>query len=163
MFARLYERDMNSFKFTGSKVALVGYKFFYWSLVSQTSMCGYWLNFFVFYSYFVLFIEVGKEVQRRLEFWQSRLDEIEERFKELSQKSTNGSFAKGKQKGEKRQKVTNTELSGLSDYAAEVVYEFFLKVINVMQWSSYFALELFKQAGRSYNFIIPKFLPIPPL
>ena len=70
---------------------------------------------------------------------------------------------KENKKGKKRQKVTNTELSGLSNYAAEVVYEFFLKVINVMQWSSYFALELFKQAGRSYNFIIPKFLPIPPL
>ena len=39
--------------------------------------------------------------------------------------------------------MANTELSGLSDYAAEVVYEFFLKVINVMQWSTYFALELF--------------------
>ena len=34
--------------------------------------------------------------------------------------------------GKKRQRVANTELSGLSDYAAEVVSEFFLKVIYVM-------------------------------
>ncbi|CAH3183084.1 unnamed protein product, partial [Porites lobata] len=63
--------------------------------------------------------ERGKEVQRRLEFWQGRLREIKERFVELSEKCVGGSVAKGK-RGKKRQKVDNADLSQLSDYAAEV-------------------------------------------
>ena len=66
-------------------------------------------------------LETGKEVQRRLEFWQGRLREIEE--------SVGGSVAKGK-RGKKRQKVDNADLSQLSDYAAEVFYQLFLKVIK---------------------------------
>ena len=40
-----------------------------------------------------------------------------------------GRFAKGKW-GKKRQKVDNAYLSQLSDYAAEVFYQLFLKVIK---------------------------------
>ena len=68
--------------------------------------------------------EVGKEVQQRLEGWQNKLDGIEKRFLELSECAT----SKGKQKGKKRQKVSNDVSSHLSSYAAEVVYDFFLKV-----------------------------------
>ena len=74
-------------------------------------------------------LETGKEVQRRLEFWLGRLREIEEKYVELSEKCVGGSVAKGKW-GKKRQKVDNVDLSQLSDYAAEVFYQFFLKVIK---------------------------------
>ena len=43
---------------------------------------------------------------------------------ELSEKCVGGSVAKGK-RGKKRQKVDNADLSQLSDYAAEVFYQFF--------------------------------------
>ena len=33
-------------------------------------------------------------------------------------------------RGKKRQKVDNADLSQLSDYAAEVFYQFFLKVVK---------------------------------
>ena len=46
---------------------------------------------------------------------------------ELSEKCVGGSVAKGK-RGKKSQKVDNADLSQLSDYAAEVFYQFFLKV-----------------------------------
>lgn len=36
--------------------------------------------------------------------------------------------------GKKGRRWPTQKLSGLSDYAAEVVYEFQLKLINVMQW-----------------------------
>ncbi|CAH3176842.1 unnamed protein product [Porites lobata] len=39
--------------------------------------------------------ETGKEVQRRLEFWQGRLREIEERYVELSEKCVGWSVANG--------------------------------------------------------------------
>ena len=71
----------------------------------------------------------GKEVQKRLEFWQGRLRQIKERYVELSEKCVGGSVAKGK-RGKKRQKVDNADLSQLSDYAAEVFYQFSLKVIK---------------------------------
>ena len=74
-------------------------------------------------------LETGKEVQGRLEFWQGKLREIEERYVEVSEKCVGGSVAKGKQ-GKKRQKVDNADLSQLSDYAAEVFHQFFLKVIE---------------------------------
>ena len=74
-------------------------------------------------------LETGKEVQRRLEFWEGRLREIGERYVELSEKCVGGSVVKGKW-GKKRQKVDNADLSQLSDYAAEVFYQFFLKVIK---------------------------------
>ena len=48
---------------------------------------------------------------------------------ELSEKCFGGSVAKGK-RGKKRQKVDNADLSQLSDYAAQVFYQFFLKVIK---------------------------------
>ena len=48
---------------------------------------------------------------------------------ELSEKCVGGSVANGK-RGKKRQKVDNAYLSQLSDYAAEVFYQFFLKVIK---------------------------------
>ena len=48
---------------------------------------------------------------------------------ELSEKCVGGSVAKGK-RGKKRQKVDNADLSQLSDYAAEVFYQFSLKVIK---------------------------------
>ena len=48
---------------------------------------------------------------------------------ELSEKCVDGLVAKGKQ-GKKWQKVDNADLSQLSDYAAEVFYQFFLKVIK---------------------------------
>ena len=52
-------------------------------------------------------LETGKEVQRRLKFWQEgRLREIEERYVELSEKCVGWSVAKGK-RGKKRQKVDN--------------------------------------------------------
>ena len=41
-----------------------------------------------------------------------------------SEKCVGGSVAKGK-RGKKRQKVDNADLSQLSDYAAEVFYQFF--------------------------------------
>ena len=47
----------------------------------------------------------------------------------LPEKCVGGSVAKGKQ-GKKRQKVDNADLSQLSDYAAEVFYQFFLKVVK---------------------------------
>ena len=46
-----------------------------------------------------------------------------------SEKCVGGSVAKGK-RGKKRQKVDNADLSQPSDYAAEVFYQFFLKVIK---------------------------------
>ena len=48
---------------------------------------------------------------------------------ELSEKCVGGLVAKGK-RGKKRQKVGNADLSQLSDYAAQVFYQFFLKVIK---------------------------------
>ena len=45
---------------------------------------------------------------------------------ELSEKCVGGSAAKGK-RGKKRQKVNNADLSQLSNYAAEVFYQFFFK------------------------------------
>ena len=48
---------------------------------------------------------------------------------ELSEKCVGWSVAKGK-RGKKRQKVDNADLSQLSDYAAEVFYQFLLKVIK---------------------------------
>ena len=45
---------------------------------------------------------------------------------ELSEKCVGGSVAKGK-RGKKSQKVDNADLSQLSDYAAEVFYQFFFK------------------------------------
>ena len=74
-------------------------------------------------------LETGKEVQRRLEFWQGRLREIEERYVGLPEKCVGGSVAKGKW-GKKRQKVDNADLFQLSDYAVEVFYQFFLEVIK---------------------------------
>ena len=74
-------------------------------------------------------LETGKEVHRRLEFWQGRLREIKERYVGLPEKCVGGSVAKGK-RGKKRQKVDNADLSQLSDYAAEVFYQFFLKVVK---------------------------------
>ena len=47
---------------------------------------------------------------------------------ERSEKCVGGLVAKGKQ-GKKRQKVDNADLSHLSDYVAEVFYQF-LKVIK---------------------------------
>ena len=50
---------------------------------------------------------------------------------ELSEKCVGGSFPKGKNKETKAEvKVDNADLSQLSDYAAEVFYQFFLKVIK---------------------------------
>ena len=71
-------------------------------------------------------VETGKGVQRRLKFWQGRLREIEERNVELSEKCVGGLVAKGKRR-KKRQKVDNADLSQLSDYAAEVLYQIFFK------------------------------------
>ena len=48
---------------------------------------------------------------------------------EPSEKCVGGSVAKGKRR-KKRQKVDNADLSQLSDYEAEVFYQFFLKVIK---------------------------------
>ena len=48
---------------------------------------------------------------------------------ELSEKCVGGSVAKGKG-GKKRQRADNADLSQLSDYAAEVFYQFLLKVIK---------------------------------
>ena len=48
---------------------------------------------------------------------------------ELSEKCVGGSVANGK-RGKKRQKVEKPDLSQLSDYAAEVFYQFFSKVIK---------------------------------
>ena len=48
---------------------------------------------------------------------------------ELSEKCVGWSVAKGRW-GKKRQKVDNAYLSQLSDYAAEVFYQLFLKVIK---------------------------------
>ena len=76
-------------------------------------------------TYNLFSLETGKEVQRRLEFWQGKLREIEKRYVELSERCVGGSVAKGK-RGKKRQKVNNADLSQLSDYAAEVFYQFFL-------------------------------------
>ena len=45
---------------------------------------------------------------------------------ELSKKCVGGSVAKG-ERGKKRQKVDNADLSELSDYAAEVFYQFLFK------------------------------------
>ena len=45
---------------------------------------------------------------------------------ELSEKCVGGLVAEGK-RGKKRQKVDNADLSQLSDYAAEVLYQFFFK------------------------------------
>ena len=67
-------------------------------------------------TYNLFSLETGKEVQRRLEFWQGRLREIEERYVELSEKCVGGSVAKGKRR-KKRQKVDNADHSQLSDYA----------------------------------------------
>ena len=64
-----------------------------------------------------------------MEFWQGRLREIEERCVGLPKKCVGWSVAKGK-RGKKRQKVDNADLSQLSDFAAEVFYQFFLKVIK---------------------------------
>ena len=80
-------------------------------------------------TYNLFSLETGKEVQRKLEFWQGRLREIEGRYVELPEKCVGESVAKGK-RGKKRQKVNNADLSQLSDYAAEVFYQFFLKVIK---------------------------------
>ena len=41
-----------------------------------------------------------------------------------------GRSLKGNEEIKKRQKVDNADLSQLSDYAAEVFYQFFLKVIK---------------------------------
>ena len=51
------------------------------------------------------------------------------RYVGLSEKCVGGSVAKEK-RGKKRQKVDNADLSQLSDYAVEVFYHFFLKVIK---------------------------------
>ena len=51
------------------------------------------------------------------------------RILEVKSKCVGGLVAKGK-RGKKRQKVDNADLSQLSDYAAEVFYQFFLKVIK---------------------------------
>ena len=45
---------------------------------------------------------------------------------ELSEKCVGGLVAKGK-RGKKRQKVDNADLSQLSDYPAEVFYQFVFK------------------------------------
>ena len=47
----------------------------------------------------------------------------------LPEKCVGWSVAKGK-RGKKRQKVDNADLSQLSDYAGEVFYQFFLKVVK---------------------------------
>ena len=47
-------------------------------------------------------------------------------YVELSEKCVGGLVAKGK-RGKKRQLVDNADLSQLSDYAAEVFYQFFFK------------------------------------
>ena len=75
-------------------------------------------------TYNLFSLETGKEieVQRRLEFWQGRLREIEKRYVELSERCVGGSVAKGK-RGKKRQKVDNADLS-------QLFYQFFLKVIK---------------------------------
>ena len=71
---------------------------------------------------------MGKEVERRLEIWQRSLHEIGERYLHLSRNCSSGALAVGKQRVKKRQKKTNSEFYQLSDYAAEVVYQFFLRV-----------------------------------
>lgn len=78
----------------------------------------------------IIFLEVGKEVQCRLEDWQSKLQEIEQRFLELTAvcSSLVTCTSKGKKRGTKKQKMSNDESSQLSDYVAEVFYHFFSKV-----------------------------------
>ena len=77
-------------------------------------------------TYNLFSLETGKEVQRRLEFWQGRLREIEGRY--VSEKCVGGSFAKGK-RGKKRQKVNNADLSQLI-MQQKCSTNFFLKVIK---------------------------------
>ena len=57
------------------------------------------------------------------------LREIEERYGQQPEKCAVWLVAKGN-RGKKRQKVDNADLSQLSDYAAEVFHQFFLKVIK---------------------------------
>lgn len=93
-----------------------------------------------------LFISLGveNEVKQRLQFWESQLCEIETRYQELSKKCTRGSLTKAKQRGKKRQKVQvpDGELSQLSDYAAEVVFRFFLKVIKLISDQSLLSIGI---------------------
>ena len=76
--------------------------------------------------------ETGKEVQTRLEFWQGKLHEIEEKYLELSEKSVSSSVTNQNHKRKKRQKVANPDLSQISEYAAEVFYHFQFSKVNML-------------------------------
>lgn len=88
---------------------------------------------FCLFSFF--YAEVGKEIECRLQFWQARLYEIEEKYRELLENCLpDQTLAKRKQKGRKRQKVANDASSELFNYAADIVFQFFLQVIKIGAW-----------------------------
>ena len=65
------------------------------------------------------FVAVQTEIQRRLDGWKFKLEEIEKKYSELAVRSC-------KPKRGKRVKMSKDETwSQLADYAAEVVFEFF--------------------------------------
>ena len=67
--------------------------------------------------------EVGKEIQWKLDGWKCKLEEIEKKFMELAAPNC-------KPKRVKKARMFNDDRwSQLADYTAEVVFEFFLKVM----------------------------------
>lgn len=68
-------------------------------------------------------LEVGKEVQRRLGVWKSKLSEIEQQYIELQ--VTNSQPNRGKKKSKLK---GDLECSDLADYTAELVFHFFSQV-----------------------------------
>ena len=72
-----------------------------------------------------IILEVGKEVQRRLGVWKSKLSEIEQQYIELQ--AANSKSNRGKKKLKLKDDL---ECSDLTDYTAELVFHFFSQVYN---------------------------------
>ena len=69
----------------------------------------------------VFILEVGKEIQWKLDGWQRKLEEMEKKFMELSAPNCIPKRVK---------KARMVKDDQLADYTAEVVFDFFLKVIQ---------------------------------
>ena len=73
----------------------------------------------------VSILEVGKKIQWKLDSWKCKLEEIKKKFMELAASNCKPKRVK------KARMFKGDRWSQLADYTAEVVFEFFLKVITL--------------------------------
>ena len=89
-------------------------------LIKKNNAVSFFLQF-IKTKMLVFILEVGKEIQWKLDGWQRKLEEIEKKFMELSASNCIPKRVK---------KARMVKDDQLADYTAEVVFDFFLKVIQ---------------------------------